>query len=883
MNIYAMMSVVYTDLGALQSSIDPVLRTRLSDAVASYGGMTDSTTEPSLFMAYFIDEQHPDQAVRAALTLQAELNAHYNERNNRPAHLPIGITLLPLDDLENSPLKVVQSSPIRIDHQDVLASCDHLQSLSPTGGILINHDVYKYVRGSFDIDPLQPDGSATHQDLHKAAWYIIQRAKPRTFTQPIHSLAGGETFLVGRTHERAVLSKVLDIVHHERRLQVVSLLGDSGVGKSRMLDEFQNYLELRQDSAWLYRTRLEPFFKHLPYGVIRQLFAFRFEIANSDTIAMARQALVQGVQQFIPGSKGEATAHFIGHLIGMNFMYSDHIKSFADRGQPVEYRAMQAIEDYLHAVVEDDPIVMLVEGMQWADSASLALFEYIFESCQDIPILVVITASTEFAEENPYWFTSANHHQLHLAPLSMDESSELLQNLMPQIQHLPNNVRERILQTGNGNPLLIETLLLDALDLYTTNKSDAEIIGHLSQNLDAALESRIQRLPDTTRLVLEAAACVGPIFWADAIAAILNDKSPDDLPLILEELSHDDFIYEFKPSSFPVTTEYRFKHSALHAAVLRNATYVPAHHARMANWRVAHSAQRVNEYAGILAIRYENAQKAPQAIEYYLRAGKQAESVGANKEGIWFYQQALRLHEQVDVSTSKRAALLYALGRLQWEQGEFEASDVSLSASYELAKFIGDQLLEAKVVYMMGKVAHRVGNIDLGRHLLEESVKLARQIGDRPTIASGLHALGEVELDQNHFEAAQLLFNESLSTHQTARQESHLGHLMINLCRLSLGQEDYTKALSFGRTALQIGYRNHAIQIMLAALVNLSSAYAACDRPDDARLAAMAVVQHPISPELSRRQAKMVIDGLPSKDDTRVKFDEVVSYFANDV
>ncbi len=880
MNLYTMMSVLFADLSHINLPID-TLRKRFANAIDSYGGMLDSTTTEHLILAYFIDEQHPEQAARAGLTVQAELLALSveNQLLHRPI-LTVGVILLSLDDLTDTPLKFVQANTLRLDEADVIATCQDIGQLWPDGGVLVNHEVYKFIRGIFDIDAV--DEQAT-DGLISADWYWIKRARPRIFSQPIHTIAGIETIMVDRSTELAVISNVLDTIHTQRRLHVISVLGDSGIGKSRLLDEFQNYLELRKETVWLFRARLEPTSKHLPYGLIRSLLAFRFQIHNSDTIAMARQALVEGVQRFIPGSKGEATAHFIGHLIGMNFLYSNHIRAFADRGQPIEYRAMQAIEDFLRAVAADDPIVMMIEGLHWADNASLTLLSYIFQSCQDIPLLLFMTAQPEFITENPTWYPSDRHHPLHLMPLNEAASYALLSDILSQKNelNLAPVVQETIVERAIGNPLLMEALIIDAIDLCQDNDTQA-LLDNLSLDLGTAVMRRIEYLPTLAQLVLEKASCIGQTFWGDAVMTILEEIPREDVKQALELLQEQDFIYETRPSSFPITPEYRFRHNTLYGLVLGRAAFTPQDHSRIANWRIAHSAQRVNEYAGILGQRYELAQKPTQAIEYYLRAGKQSESVGAIAEAVWFYKQALRLHQQGEISDSKRAALLFALGRLQWDQGDFETADITLSASYELAKTIGDQLLQAKAVYMMGKVAYKISSSSLARHLLEESIALGRQIGDRPIVADGLHALGELALDEGDFEAAQLFFNDSLSTHQTARQESHLGRLMINLSRLSLGQGDYQKALSFGRTALQIGERNHAIKVMLDALVNLAPALAACSRPEHARLAALAVLQHPISPALSRRQAKAVLEQLESSENEHVQFAAVVKLLVTD-
>lgn len=882
MNLYAMMSVLFADLTSLGVPYS-LIRERIANAVTSYGGIFDNSTAEHLVLAYFIDEDHPEQAVRSALTIQAELNALIAEKLlDHAAKRIIGVLMLSLDDIEHTPIKLIQASTLRIDEADVEETSRTLAQLCPQSGVLVHHDVYVHIRGLFDIDAVPTN---SHEELPtRADWYLVKQSRPRIFPQPIHTVGGVETPLFGRILELSLFDDILAVVHQQRRLQVVTLTGPNGIGKSRLLDEFQNYLELRPESVWLFRARLEPHTQYLPYALIRQLFMFRFEIYSSDTIARARQALVEGVQKFIPAQSGEAAAHFIGHLIGLNFMYSDHIRTFAERGQPIEYRALQAIEDFLRAMSKDDPIVMLIEGIHWADNASLTLLSYIFQRCQDLPLLVMMTAHDSFREAYPTWYINDNHHQIALVPLSPETSREFLDEILHHYPQISQEIRDAILERSAGNPLLMEALIRDAIALYHDGLNSQEQLEALASDLQTALERRLNRLPESARVVLEKAACVGQIFWADAVMSLLEDVPPEDVKYALEMLTEQEFIYEMRPSSFATTTEYRFKHSTLHQLVSKNASYSPQDHLRVANWRVTNSAQRVNEYAGILAQRYELAENFTLAVEYYLRAGKQAEKVGAIREATWFYQQALRLYQQsnIEISDSKHVALLYTLGNLQAEQGDFAAADETLQMGYQLSETIGDRLLQAKFLYVMGRVAHKTHNHQLARKLLNDGIKLARQIGDRPIIAKGLHALGELALDEGDFTSAQKYFNEGTSTYQTASQESQLGYLMVNLSRLALGQGEQDKALSLARTALRIGHKNHSIKVILMALESMANILAACELNQDARLAALALLQHPIASEFSRKQAQAVLDHLPDATPEQVDFEQVIASLLKD-
>ena len=460
-----------------------------------------------------------------------------------------------------------------------------------------------------------------------------------------------------------------------------------------------------------FRAQNVPLNRHQPYGLIRNLFTFRFEILSSDTTATARQALVRGIQRFIPDQRGEAIAHYIGQLIGLNFMYSDHIRRLQETGQAVTERAIDALAEFFRAVADDDPVMIFIQQIDLADDASIEALRYVFQRCQNSPITFMCTIedADSFSQRVPRWGENFYDRVIHLNPLPDEAIAIIAQDILDGICELSADELMYIVQDVDGNPLHVEERLLE---LYQRGvlKPDAasKRAVHLQKEttLQQVTRNRIKILPEPAAYVLQRAACIGEWFWVSALLRLVDGMTPLEVEDALAHLESLNFIVQYDNSSFAATTEYRFKHDLIYQAAYSLGNYSNTDHALVANWRIEHSAQRVNEYAGILAERYRQAEKHVQASEYYIRAGKQAETVLATAEACHFYAAALELLDETSIS--KRANLSYALGKLYYENNRFEDAHIRLKESMELTKRIGDQLLQANILTALGQVTFQL-------------------------------------------------------------------------------------------------------------------------------------------------------------------------------
>ncbi len=168
-----------------------------------------------------------------------------------------------------------------------------MEQTAPPGALRISHDTYRHVRGVFDVEP-QPPLVVKGRDAPLTT-YLVQRAKPRAFRVASRGIDGVETPMVGRYAELGELCRSFDAVLADRCLVAVTIVGDAGLGKSRLLAEFQNTLETHPQSFWLLLGRSQPHSTLQAYGLLRDVLAWRFQIADGDSAELARRKLVEGM------------------------------------------------------------------------------------------------------------------------------------------------------------------------------------------------------------------------------------------------------------------------------------------------------------------------------------------------------------------------------------------------------------------------------------------------------------------------------------------------------------------------------------------------------------------------------------------------------------
>ena len=326
-------SVLFLDVvgsTALSQTIDPedlldIMDSALqsfSGRVAERGGKVLNYAGDSLLAAFGAEMAREDDAERAVLAgldllAEARLQAERIERIHRQSGFQVRVGIHTGHVLLGG--GVDEEGTIRGFTVNIAA---RLEQTAPPGSLRISQETWRHVRGVFDFEA-QPPLQVKGQDEPLRTWLVL-RAKPRAFRVATRGIEGTETPLVGRDAELMQLVAAFEATLQTRKLQALTLLAEAGLGKSRLMQELQLRLEGYSQPCWLLLGRALPSGTLQPYGLLRDVLAWRLQIADGDSADMARRRLVEGLAPYF-GEQGELQAELLGQLVGMDFSASPRL------------------------------------------------------------------------------------------------------------------------------------------------------------------------------------------------------------------------------------------------------------------------------------------------------------------------------------------------------------------------------------------------------------------------------------------------------------------------------------------------------------------------------------------------------------------------------
>jgi ABC-type oligopeptide transport system substrate-binding subunit/class 3 adenylate cyclase len=641
--------------GAFDLLIEPVykyegtLARLMGDAVLAFFG------------APIAHEDDAERAVRAALEMTAGAR-RYGERLEAER----GIQGFDVRAGIHTGLVVVGEvgSDLRAEYTamgDAINLAARMEQNAPAGGVLISEDTYRQVRGVFDVVPQPP--LAVKGKRAPVQTYLVAGAKPRAFRKPMRGVEGIETRMVGREAELKHLRDAFHTVREDVELQVVTVTGDAGVGKSRLLHEFDIWTEAQPDPFYYYKGRAFPEMEDTPYGLLRYLVSFRFQIQDSDAPNVVREKLEAGVAEALgEGEASQAAAHYLGHLVGLEIGDREHLEELADDAQGLRDKGLGCLVNYFKAMAAQLPVLMLLDDLHWADDSSLDALNYLSLAMEGQPVMVACAARPSLFERRPHWGEGqAFHSRLSLQPLSKWDSRRLVIEILQKLDQVPQALRDVIVAGAEGNPFFIEELVKMLIGDGVIVKGAerwrlepdrlAEI--RVPRTLNGVLQARLDRLPHEERTVLQQASVVGRLFWDQAVARIRESTGEGgeqgELFEQLSELRDREMVFQRETSAFADAREYIFRHN-----LLREMTYGSVmkrlrrtYHGLVADWLLEQGGDRVQEMTGLIADHLALAGRSAEAVEYLLQAGDRARNLYAHREAIRAYERALALQEEL--------------------------------------------------------------------------------------------------------------------------------------------------------------------------------------------------------------------------------------------
>ena len=543
----------------------------MATEISNAGGTVEKFIGDAVMAAFGApasQEDHAERALHAALAMQQTLAALFGDT----PRLRIGVNTG--DVIVGQPR--VGSSFVSGDAVNVAA---RLEQAARPGEILVGERTAAIVRDAFQFDEtvtLAVKGKAGGVPCRRLV-RAVSAAEPR--------LAGAlRQSFVGRELERGGLRDAYEGVASARRPGLVTIVGDPGIGKTALVREFWGWLGTRSPEPLRQIGRCRSYGQGNAYGPLGEIVREHFGLLNSDSPATVRSRLGQ--------------RSMLGLTLGLEAPPDLH--PLAARN-----RLHDAWVDFLGELVAEQPAVLLVEDLHWADQNLLDVLASGLAAASG-SLLLLVTARPEFVEAHPGW--SSDEMLLRLNALSSPESGRLVDELVPT--GLPAPVRAVVLERAEGNPLFAEELVRTLIDEGVLRRDNGHWIAdelpgdfRVPDTVQALLAARIDLLELADKAALQAASVIGRTFWGDSVRALVESHHPN-----LSLLAERDFIQRQDVSSMLGEEEFVFKHALTREVAYDELTKANRLrlHARFAGWLEA-AGQGRDEHAPLLAHHYAEA------------------------------------------------------------------------------------------------------------------------------------------------------------------------------------------------------------------------------------------------------------------------------------
>jgi class 3 adenylate cyclase/tetratricopeptide (TPR) repeat protein len=497
---------------------------------------------------------------------------------------------------------------------DVVNTASRLQGVAPVNGVAVGELTYRSTKDVIDYEEMEP---VTLKG--KPEPVPVWRAVAARSRYGIDLDRAPSTPFIGRDYELDLLKGTFKRTLRESAIQLVTLVGEPGVGKSRLLSEFFSFLDDQEEIVFFRQGRCLPYGDGITFWALGEVVKAQAGILESDGPQEAADKLRVTLEAVIKESS--ELGWFLACLSPLVGAATEAATS-AEREE-----SFTAWRRFLEAIAERSPLVVVFEDLHWADQALLEFIEHLVEWSTGVPLLVVCTARPELFDKHPGWGAGQrNSSTLSLSPLNDSETAQLISGLLSQAV-LPAEVHATLLERAGGNPLYageFVRMLSDRGILRTNGRvltidEDADI--PLPDTVQALVAARLDTLSVDKKGLLHDAAVAGKVFWSSALAA-LGNADTQTITQGLHELARKELVRPARASSMEGEQEYSFWH-----ALIRDVCYtqIPravraTRHRAMAQWLEGIAGERVADHAEILAHHYT------RALELSRAAGKEQEA-----------------------------------------------------------------------------------------------------------------------------------------------------------------------------------------------------------------------------------------------------------------
>jgi len=697
---------------------------RMREALERHGGTIEKYIGDSVvavFGAPLTHEDDPERAVRAGLAIVDALGTSARVAvNTGEAVVVMGARAERGDEIVLG---------------DVVNTAYRIEEATPDGSVFVGEATYRVTRDAIEYGERRLIEAKGKRDP-VPVWEAL---KPRS-TVPAASERAPQAPLVGRKEELTLILNTLARSRRNQTVQLVTLVGVPGIGKSRLVWELQQALEEASDLVTWRRGRCLPYGEGVAYWALDEIVKSEAGILETDDAAAADEKLGRSVRELVsdPSESAWVEEH-LRPLLGLGSATAGETRD----------EAFSAWRQFIEALAERAPLVLVFEDLHWADEGLLDFIEHVADWSRDAPLLLLCTARPDLQERRDGWGAHGNALTITLSPLTGEETAQLL-SLLLRGSEVPDGLRETLLSRAEGNPLYAEEFVRMLVDrgLLVLEAGGWKLHASelpMPESVQGIIASRLDALAAEEKALVQAAAVVGRTFWTDALAAVA-DLGREEVDRVLRALDRRGLFRRYRAPA-GAESEYVFHH-----ALVRDVAYGQIPRARRgekhllaAQWVESlgrpedHAETAAHHYLGALeyvrAVGGDVELFAERARTALRRAGDRALALNAYAASARFFSEALELSPEEE----ERPEILFSYGKALSRSAAPDEDVVVQARDSMLAAGDAERAAECQVI--LGELLWRRGRREEAFQRLLEAIAM---LEDRPPSYSKAYALSKL-------------------------------------------------------------------------------------------------------------------------------------------
>jgi class 3 adenylate cyclase/tetratricopeptide (TPR) repeat protein len=793
---------------SLAEQLDPETWTELMNglfaqlipAITRYDG-TVSRLMGDAILAFFgapvAHEDDPYRAVRAALDMRRDFGPYQEKIKNKLER--VGVPITPTDfEVRigiNTGLAVVGDigSGQKQEYTamgDAVNLAARMEQTALPGTIQISHDTYKLVASLVEVESLDPIKVKGKRDPVLTYQVLGLKARP----DQTRNFEGMESPLIGREQEMSLLGNALDRLL-EGYGQIVCLIGEAGLGKSRLVQELIHQSHQPQNAVSWFEVESLSFEYSRPYGLLQRMLRQMGSISKDDPQEVISKKITSLLEYLAPDKRLEFK-RALEALFGLENKDGQPLQ----QGEELKQELFTGMLTLTQAWTSAGPTVFVLEDLHWADSASVELIRHLLPVA-DTASLLYLFVFRPF-RHSPAWTIKQTaeiesphcYLEIVLRPLSAQESSNLVGNLL-NISSLPGKLKSSILDKAAGVPFFVEEIVRDLIESGAVIPSDDGYAWQLSteaedlripENLETVLVARIDRLKEESRLILQLAAVIGRSFTYWILEMIAGDIGQLDQQLRLLQ----------QAGMIQVTAripqlEYTFRHvlvqeSAYNTILLSRRRLL---HQQVGEAMEQVFASQLNDQASLLAHHFRQAGDDIRALQHYTVAAESAARLYANEEAAAYYTEAIEAAGRVSLEAISLSKLHGRRGQVHEVLGEFDQARADYEMALRIARTTDELSVEWQALLDLGKFwASR--DYQRTGECFEQALALARQMDDQVVLAGSLNRMGNWYINAQRPKKAVAFHQEALAIIEQLGDRRGLANTLdlLGLTKIMIGE-----------------------------------------------------------------------------------------------